>query len=415
MLPHQWGAIEHRQGVTRLVFKPAQKAVEKLGLAVSDAPNALYGMPDITSCMIRMSGMESYAGVASDAAREIEAERMGDGAEGKRIPTPQWMLGKLREVPNEDAEARCMDMLRCSVKRARTVGMLRGAVTIAFDTTLTEYYGKEVEDYNLFVRSRSKNGTNDFLGHLAVQGIGPDSKVFLGARHLKPGASVSDLIDQLIDDIRRLGIKVVLALLDRGFYSVAVLKELSRRRILFLMPAVKRGPIKEIIREHAAAVEAGGDPEAVVDYTVRSKDDEFTHRLVILPRKGYGGSDPVEAYVVFATNMDKRTALMRIAKLSAEYKERWEIETGFRCVKATTGKTRSRSVPVRLILVYFAMLLYNFWIIVKFTESDGGDPALWARCIKEAEFIRALLVLIRSSLCSDTRRLPAAEPGKGKG
>ena len=110
--------------------------------------------------------MESYAGVASGMAREGEAKRMRDGAEGKRIPTLQWTLGKLREVPNEDAEPRCMDMLRCSVRRARTVGMLGIPVTIAFDAILSEYYGKDIDDYDLIMRSRSKNGTNDFLGRL---------------------------------------------------------------------------------------------------------------------------------------------------------------------------------------------------------------------------------------------------------
>ena len=121
--------------------------------------------------------------MASDTAWE-------DGAEGKRIPTPQWTLGRPRELANEDAEPRCMYMLRCSIKRAKTVGMLGGPVTIAFDAILSEYYGKDIDDYDLIVRSRSKNGTSDFLGHLAVQGIGPASKVFLGARHLKPGADM---------------------------------------------------------------------------------------------------------------------------------------------------------------------------------------------------------------------------------
>ena len=43
--------------VTKSVYKPAHKAVEKLGLAISDAPNALYGLPDITGGLIRMSYM----------------------------------------------------------------------------------------------------------------------------------------------------------------------------------------------------------------------------------------------------------------------------------------------------------------------------------------------------------------------
>lgn len=65
----------------------------------------------------------------------------------------------------------------------------------------------------------------------------------------------------------------------------------------------------------------------------------------------------------------------RIAMLSEDYRERSEIEIESRCVKAATGKMRSRSVPVRLITVFFAMMLYNFWAIAKFTESGGeGTP-----------------------------------------
>lgn len=416
MLPQQWGVIEHRQGIAKGVFKPVQKAIKELGLQFSSAHNALYGPDDLTACMIRMSEGSTYAGTASDAAREIEASRMKEGGGGKRIPTPQWALGKLREVPDDDAEVLCRNMLRCSVKRAMSVGMLRGPVTIAFDTTLSEYYGEPIEDYDLLVHSRRKNGTNDFVGHLAVQGIGPTSKVFLGARHLRPGADLSDMVGRMMDDIERYGIEVVMSLFDRGFYNAGIMMEIDRRGMYFLMPAVKSNPIKEIIRKHAEAVKKRkSGRRAVVDYTVHGKAGEFTHRLVILPRSGYKGSDPVEAYVVFATNLSKRSALRRIEGLSTEYKERWEIETGFRCVKAATGMTRSRSVSVRLILIFFAMTMYNFWIVAKFSESGGGDAALWDRCIKAEEFLRALLAVIWPLLCRDTRGIPAAEPGKGGG
>ena len=208
---------------------------------------------------------------------------------------------------------------------------------------------------------------------------------------------------------------VTLALFDRRFYSVGVMRDLDGRNVDFLMPAVKREPIKRISREHAAAVAAGGRVEAAVDYMSRGKDGEFTHRLVILPRRGHTGSDPAGAYVVFATNMSRRAVLGRIARLPGEYKERWEIETGFRCIKAATGKTRSWSVSVRLILVFFAMMPYNFWIVVRFAGSDGGNAALRGGCITQDGFLRSLLALARSLLCPDRRGLPAAEPGRDGG
>ena len=56
-------------------------------------------------------------------------------------------------------------------------------------------------------------------------------------------------------------------------------------------------------------------------YTVHGKDGGLAHGLAtILPRKGYAGSDPVEAYVVFAANMDKGAGLSRIAMLPEEHR-----------------------------------------------------------------------------------------------
>ena len=48
-------------------------------------------------------------------------------------------------------------------------------------------------------------------------------------------------------------------------------EEPGRRRLRFLIPAVRREPIKRIAREHAAAVEAGGDAEAVAEYAATAR------------------------------------------------------------------------------------------------------------------------------------------------
>ena len=119
----------------------------------------------------------------------------------------------------------------------------------------------------------------------------------------------------------------------------------------------------------------------------------------------------MEACAVFAASMDNGAALGRMAMLSGEYRERWEMGRG-PGAKAATGKARSLPVSARLIASFFAMPLYIFWIIAKPTESAAGTPP-WAPCIREAEFLRALLVPIRPGPCPDTGRIPAAEPGKG--
>ena len=120
MLAQQRGAFEHRLGVAKSVFNPVHKAVGKLGLTVSNASNAMYGLSDIISCMIRMSHTESYAGVASDTARDSEAERMRDGA--GRFAIPVGAAGRrasTRRPPAPPAPSRrvagssCSRMRRC--------------------------------------------------------------------------------------------------------------------------------------------------------------------------------------------------------------------------------------------------------------------------------------------------------------
>ena len=49
-----------------------------------------------------------------------------------------------------------MDLPRCSARRAKTVGMLGDPVTIASGAILSEYYGKDIKDYDVIMRSRSK-------------------------------------------------------------------------------------------------------------------------------------------------------------------------------------------------------------------------------------------------------------------
>ena len=350
-------------------------------------------------------------------------------ADRARIPTPQWALGKIRDTGDEKAESRCRNMVRDSVRAARDAGMLRGGIVVAIDSNLQEYYGntkggedgEDTDTVPMTVRSRSKNGTNDFVGHVVMQGIGPQAKVFLGARHLEPGSSVPDLVGSLLRELPRMGINATMVLVDRGHFSVRNMQVLDAAGHRFIMPAVKNKKIKGVIREHA-----DGKGPKVVDYIVRSKEHgEFTFRLIICKKAGYEGSDPVEGHVVFATNMTRRTCLKysvvkkslqsdswsdskdvefvsRIVAWNSlypeifcknfltilyfdmipdEYKARWEIETGFRCAEEVRGMTRSRSLAVRLALFCFSLLFYNAWTISRFLETNGGDPGLWPRCI----------------------------------
>src|SRR5208283_5097147 len=55
------------------------------------------------------------------------------------------------------------------------------------------------------------------------------------------GEKMKDVVQRLLAQARRAGIRPGLLLLDRGFYSVEVIRYLQAARVPFLMPAVARG------------------------------------------------------------------------------------------------------------------------------------------------------------------------------
>ena len=45
------------------------------------------------------------------------------------------------------------------------------------------------------------------------------------------------------------------------------------------------------------------------------------------------------------------------------YRQRWGIETGYRCYEEMRPKTTSHNESVRILLMFFPFLIYNAWVI----------------------------------------------------
>ena len=63
-----------------------------------------------------------------------------------RIPTPQWLLGKLRGVDRAAMEGRARRTIESTVRALQDEGMLRRPVTAAIDKTLIPFYGSHRQD-----------------------------------------------------------------------------------------------------------------------------------------------------------------------------------------------------------------------------------------------------------------------------
>ena len=67
-----------------------------------------------------------------------------------------------------------------------------------------------------------------------------------------------------------------------------------------------------------------------------------------------------------------------LADVPREYKKRWGIETGYRDVKRIRPMTTSRSLSVRVAYFFFALAVYNAWIMVRYLSRryDLRGPRL---------------------------------------
>ncbi len=132
---------------------------------------------------------------------------------------------------------------------------------------------------------------------------------------------------------------------DRGFYSVAMIKFLNGTRHKYLMPCVNTSGIKKAIEEYKR-----GERVRVSKYVIKNNKDQAGCYIIITRDR-----DDPEEYRAFATN-DPNIDLEK-------YRDRWEIENGFKFTRNMRVRTHSRSTPCRTYMFMSAQMLLNLWTI----------------------------------------------------
>jgi len=113
----------------------------------------------------------------------------------------------------------------------------------------------------------------------------------------------------------------------------------------FIMHAVRNTGIKRAIVEHASEKRPVVSP-----YTVQSEDGrKFTFRLIIKKNpKKHRSRNMFDRYLVFATTLRCRSYAELLYHVPGEYRNRWDIETGYRCAKSVRPGRSARIRPYAL-------------------------------------------------------------------
>lgn len=167
-----------------------------------------------------------------------------------------------------------------------------------------------------------------------------------------------------------------------------MINELRRLREPFLMPCRLTPGVKRALREYAQ-----GTRRMISSYVMREKtEDEASFTMVVFPKAGCEPeeTDPCKRYIAFATSLPREKALWNIHRLPNDYRTRWGIETGYAGVEEFRARTTSRNHTLRLLYFYYALILYNAWLLAnlilakRFSMLMVTEPAIRITIMKAA-------------------------------
>ena len=188
---------------------------------------------------------------------------------------------------------------------------------------------------------------------------------------------------------------------DREFFSTSVIGTLRSKNVQFLMPATRTKGIKKAISEFEAGKRDAVSQRVLTSGDAGKEPEEFT--LIILEREDKKGRKVIHA---FATSVSvdvvcgfKRDQMTGAEAFVEQYRARWSIETGYRCIESMRPRTTSREESVRVLLLFAPILLFNAWILalhlLQKANSGKAETKMTIKGVRES-----FILLVREKTCS---------------
>jgi putative transposase len=233
---------------------------------------------------------------------------------------------------------------------------------LAIDLTLIPYHGRPFRDLNEIYRGQAKDGTSHFHAYASAYVVKHGQRYTVALTGVTKGEPLKDVVQRLLLQAARVGIRPRLLLLDRGFYSVAVIRYLQQARRPFLMPVVC----------HGRSPKQTGGPTGSYVFRTWKKSGWSEHTLTDAKKRtakvsicvkcrnyrgqwkrhgrqaliyAYWGYQPASPDAVFTT-----------------YRLRFGIESSYRQMHEGRIRTTTRRPEVRLLYVGIALVLRNLWV-----------------------------------------------------
>lgn len=240
---------------------------------------------------------------------------------------------------------------------------------LALDLTLIPYYGQPFVNPAELYGGKAKAGTQLFHAYATAYVIYRGCRWTVALRVVHQGDGWDAIVRDLLRQAVRAGVKASLVLLDRGFYSVAVIRYLQAARYPFIMPVIRRGRSPRHARGPSgtwrffARRRSGWDRYTLLERRERARATVaigICCRWVRRRRRRRPGWSPPrrEVWVYACWGLPSPS----LTWLRETYRQRFGIESSYRQLHQARIRTSTRQPLLRLLYVGVALLLRNVWV-----------------------------------------------------
>jgi putative transposase len=228
--------------------------------------------------------------------------------------------------------------------------------TFAIDKTQDPYYGtRDNAPDSHIVGGKNKKSTNYFFTYLTMSIVDQGRHLTIFSIPWRKGMKDFDAIQQCIELIGHIGLKIRCLCLDREFYAGDIFQYLQTERIPHIVPVPERGAeLKAMLN---------GRKSKTFRYTLNKNSNHPVDLVItdcIVYLKGKKAKHGIEhhAFVVFGISTSPR-------HIREVYRHRFAIESTYRIRNTTLPKTTTKDPKIRFFYSLIAFLIQNWWISIK--------------------------------------------------
>jgi hypothetical protein len=290
-----------------------------------------------------------------------------------RITSLSDACKSLREAPSDEAArlaliatlpdfATLQRRLNAALAGNLPRALRRRPQRLAGDLVLIPYHGQPLHDPDEVYRSQAKSGTSHFHAYATLYVIRNGYRFTVALTAVSRGEPLEAVLKRLLQQAAAAGIRCRLLLLDRGFYSVGVIRYLQAARHPFLMPVVCRGRDLDDPRGPSGTkVFLTWQRSGFGTYTLHDARKRPARVSICVKCRYYRGQwhRHGKQRLIYAFWGLKPSSFDWVKET---YRQRFAIETTYRQLHQARIRTSTRDPVQRLLYVGIALILRNVWV-----------------------------------------------------